>query len=148
MTTVDADTIRRSIEVPLPRERAFLLFTERTSTWWPFATHSVAGEAAEMAIIEPRVGGRVYERARDGSEHDWGELTVWEPPERFALSWTLDPSCAGTVVEVRFTPVGSGTRVELEHRGWRDASSQLVEGYAGGWEHVLRTFAGRAASLR
>jgi uncharacterized protein YndB with AHSA1/START domain len=137
--------ILRSVDVPLPRERAFELFTAKASIWWPFATHSVAGDAAELAIFEPHIGGRVYERARDGTEHDWGAITVWEPPDRFALSWTLDPSCAGTEVEVRFSErAGDGTRVELEHRGWRDAAPELVEGYAGGWEHVLRTFAASA----
>jgi uncharacterized protein YndB with AHSA1/START domain len=139
-----ADAIRRSVSVPLGREQAFALFTERASTWWPLATHSVAGEAAESAIFEPRVGGRVYERGRDGSEHDWGEITVWEPPDRLALSWTIDPSCAGTIVEVRFTESGDGTLVELEHRGWRDAAPELTDRYAGGWEHVLRTFAASA----
>lgn len=144
MTTIGADTIRRSVDVPLPPEQAFVLFTERASTWWPFGTHSVAGDAAVGAIFEARVGGRVYERAVDGSEHDWGEITAWEPPSRFALSWTLDPSCAGTEVEVRFTGIEEGTHVELEHRGWRDAAPGLVEGYGGGWEHVLRTFADAA----
>jgi hypothetical protein len=135
-------TITRSVEVRLAPEEAFALFTERASTWWPFATHSVAGDAAESAVFEPPVGGRVYERARDGSEHDWGEITVWDPPRRFALAWTLDPACAGTEVEVRFAAVAGGTRVELEHHGWENASREVVEGYAGGWEHVLRTFAG------
>lgn len=143
MSALDT-TITRSVEVGLAPEAAFALFTERASTWWPFATHSVAGDAAETAVFEPRVGGRVYERARDGSEHGWGEITHWDPPRRFALAWTLDPSCAGTEVEVRFDPLSGGTRVELEHRGWQKASPQLVEGYAGGWEHVLRTFAGAA----
>jgi hypothetical protein len=53
MTTVDTNTIRRSVDVPLPPARAFMLFTERTSTWWPFATHSVSGDAANEA---PRCG--------------------------------------------------------------------------------------------
>jgi uncharacterized protein YndB with AHSA1/START domain len=145
VSTVCTDTIRHSVDVPLRPERAFALFTERASTWWPFATHSVAGDAAEEAIFEPRVGGRVYERVRDGSEHDWGQITAWDPPSRFALSWTLDPSCAGTEVEVRFTGTDNGTHVELEHRGWRDAAPELIEGYGSGWEHVLRTFAARAS---
>jgi uncharacterized protein YndB with AHSA1/START domain len=143
--TADPNTIHRSVDVPLSRERAFALFAERASTWWPFATHSVAGDAADAAIFEPRVGGRVYERARDGSEHDWGTMTAWEPPARLALTWTLDPSCAGTEVELRFEAAeGGGTRVELEHRGWGDAAPELVAGYGGGWEHVLRTFAATA----
>jgi uncharacterized protein YndB with AHSA1/START domain len=142
VSAVETDAVRRSVEVPLARERAFDLFTARASTWWPLATHSVAGDAAEAAIFEPRVGGRVYERARDGTEHDWGEITAWEPPDRVALSWTVDPSCAGTEVEVRFTETDTGgTRVELEHRGWRDAATELVQRYGSGWEHVLRTFA-------
>jgi len=144
VSTVGVQTISRSVDVPLAADEAFALFTARTSTWWPFAKHSVAGVAAEEAIFEPRVGGRVYERAGDGSEHDWGEITVWEPPHRVALAWTLDPSCAGTEVEVRFTDVDGGTHVELEHRGWRTAPPELVGGYGSGWEHVLRTFAAGA----
>ena len=144
MSAVTSDTIRRSVDVPLSQQRAFALFTERASTWWPFATHSVAGAAADAAVFEPRVGGRVYERTRDGSEHDWGEITEWDPPRRFALAWTLDPSCAGTVVEVSFAATADGTRVQLDHRGWRDARPETIEGYAGGWELVLRTFADSA----
>jgi uncharacterized protein YndB with AHSA1/START domain len=144
VSAVRTDAIRRSVDVTLPPERAFALFTERASTWWPLATHSVTGDAAENAIFEPRVGGRVYERTRDGSEHDWGEITVWEPPVRFALAWTVDPACAGTEVEVRFTGTESGTHVELEHRGWREAAPELIERYGGGWEQVLGTFAARA----
>jgi uncharacterized protein YndB with AHSA1/START domain len=145
MTAVEADAIRKSIDVAVAPAQAFELFTERASTWWPFATHSVAGDAAVTAVFEPRVGGRVYERATDGAEHDWGEITVWEPPHRFALAWTVDPSCAGTEVEVRFAAAGStGTRVELEHRGWRDAARGLVDGYGSGWEVVLRAFAAGA----
>jgi hypothetical protein len=43
VSTVGTNTIRRSVAVPLRPERAFALFTERASTWWPFATHSIAG---------------------------------------------------------------------------------------------------------
>jgi hypothetical protein len=52
---------------------------------------------------------------------------------------------AGTEVEVRFSGTDNGTHVELEHRGWRDAAPELIEGYGGGWEHVLRAFAARAS---
>jgi hypothetical protein len=141
MSTTGTDTIRRSVDVALAPEQAFELFTVRTATWWPFATHSVAGETAVDAVFEPRVGGRVYERDRTGTEHDWGAVTVWEPPRRLVLEWTLDPSCAGTEVEIEFTAAAGGTHVELTHGGWRAAPRELVDGYAGGWEHVLRTFA-------
>ena len=31
--------VRRSIVVEAPQERAFTVFTERMSTWWPLETH-------------------------------------------------------------------------------------------------------------
>jgi Activator of Hsp90 ATPase homolog 1-like protein len=66
------------------------------------------------------VGGKIYERAADGTEHEWGEVTVWQPPERLAYLWYLGQDrAAATEVEIRFLARGAGaTRVEIEHRGW------------------------------
>ena len=139
MTTeaVSVAPIRRSVTVGRSTEAAFALFTERLATWWPLATHSYGGDEAETAAFEPRVGGRVYERQRDGSERDWGEVRVWEPPRRFVLAWDI---CRPTEVEVWFVPVDGGTRVELEHRGWenvREQPRERHESYARGWDQVL-----------
>jgi DNA-binding transcriptional ArsR family regulator len=43
-------------------------FTEEHGAWWPLATHHIGEKDAETAIIEPRVGGRWFERATDGTE--------------------------------------------------------------------------------
>ena len=45
-------------------------------------------------------------------------------------------------VEVRFTPDGSGTSVDLEHRGWARLGADAAEArrsYEGGWRAVLGT---------
>ena len=52
--------IHKSIAVGLPVERAFEVFTERASEWWPFTTHSVHGDRAVAAVFEAREGGRFY----------------------------------------------------------------------------------------
>ena len=74
-----------SFDVACPPEHAFAVWTERISTWWP-GDHSVAGGAV---VLEPHVGGRIYERTEDGTEIAWGEVTVWEPPRRLAYLWHL-----------------------------------------------------------
>jgi uncharacterized protein YndB with AHSA1/START domain len=79
--------IKKSVVVRRPVEEAFELFTTDIATWWPVKTHSVAEENAETVILEPQEGGRFYERTRDGDEHLWGTVTVWEPPSKLAFTW-------------------------------------------------------------
>jgi hypothetical protein len=59
-------------------------------------------------------------------------VTAWDPPSRFAVDWHVSPDVVGSEVEVRFTPAGDETRVELEHRGWEQCGPAARENYAGG----------------
>jgi uncharacterized protein YndB with AHSA1/START domain len=68
--------VRRSVTVKAPVERAFAVFTEAFTTWWP-ADYHVNPNGYEASFIEPRLGGRWYERAADGSEADWGTVLEW-----------------------------------------------------------------------
>ncbi len=108
-----------SFELTCAPDRAFALWTDRIDTWWP-SDHTVTGRDDVTISLEPGVGGRIFERTPDGDEHDWGEVTRWDPPARLDYLWHLrrDRSDA-TVVSVRFLPRGDeGTRVEIEHTGW------------------------------
>ena len=40
--------VRKTIRVPCSVERAFALFTDRITTWWPLETHSL-GEARAVS---------------------------------------------------------------------------------------------------
>ncbi len=142
-------TIRRSIRVECSVEHAFETFTERIGQWWPLKTHSIGEDSAETAIMEPREGGRLYERMRDGTEAHWATVTVWDPPNRVMLEWQVNPqSPAATEIDVRFVGDGSGTRVDLEHRGWERYGDMAVEArrsYDDDWPMVLSRFADAAA---
>ena len=106
-----------SFDVACGRDQAFATWTQRFSAWWP-DDHTVTGDPASV-VLEPRLGGRIYERAQDGTEHEWGEVTVWEPPTRLCYLWHLmRERTDATEVEIAFRAHGSGTRVEIEHRGW------------------------------
>jgi uncharacterized protein YndB with AHSA1/START domain len=113
--------VQKSITVNAPAAHVFRTFTEKQNEWWPRA-HHIGPNDKFTAIVEPKVGGRWFERNDDGSECDWGRVLAWEEPKRIVLSWDLasdfsyDPNL-NTEVEVRFiaeTP--KRTRVELEHR--------------------------------
>jgi uncharacterized protein YndB with AHSA1/START domain len=99
-------------------ERAFALWAEQTSRWWPHG-HSVSAEPGLTVTFEPRSGGRIFERTPAGVEHDWGEVLAWEPPRRLAYLWHLRFDRAdATEVEITFAPAAEGTAVTIVHSGW------------------------------
>ena len=65
------DPLRLSFELACSVEHAFTTWTARIGSWWP-ADHTVTGEDDISIVLEPRVGGRIYERTGAGAEHDWG----------------------------------------------------------------------------
>jgi len=156
-SVIDPNSVRKMINVQAPPAVAWRVFTEQMATWWPLAIYKIGKAAAVDAIIEPRVGGRWYERGDDGSTCDWGSVLSWEPPSRLVLSWDInadwqfDPDLK-TEIEVRFIAVGQdATRVELEHRrldryGARRDEMRRIFDTEGDWGRLLAAFAARAAA--
>jgi Activator of Hsp90 ATPase homolog 1-like protein len=146
------DPLRLNFEVACPLRHAFEVWTRDIGRWWP-ADHSVSGERGLQVVLEPGVGGRIYERTPAGTEHEWGEVTVWEPPSRLGYLWHLRRDRAdATDVEIRFVADGPGlTRVEIVHSGWDRlgaAAQEWRDRNHGGWTTLLphyRAAAGRQA---
>ena len=82
------EPIEIEFEVACSPEHAFDTWANRTSMWWPHS-HSMSSAPGLVVTFEPRPGGRIYERAPEGAEHDWGEVLAWEPPRRLAYLWHL-----------------------------------------------------------
>jgi uncharacterized protein YndB with AHSA1/START domain len=155
--TETSTSVRVSVVVAAPPEEAFKVFTEDMASWWAPDHHLMQAPLASM-VLEPKVGGSVYDVGTDGSECHWGTVLAYDPPERVAFSWNIslqwqletDPSRVSEV-EVRFVPEGEdATRVELEHRhldrhgeGWEGMREAV--GSSGGWIVGLERLARRLA---
>ena len=156
MTTEHSAVVRHSITLDVPQEHAFATFTSGHDRWWPREFH-IGGAEMEEAVMEPRQGGRWYERDVDGSECEWGRVLAYEPPSRLVLAWQIDgqwrydPDFV-TEVEVRFVAEGPDrTRVELEHRDldrFGDAQEEIRSAFEspGGWRGLLEAFAAAVAT--
>jgi Activator of Hsp90 ATPase homolog 1-like protein len=111
--TVAGMVVRKTIRVDVPQAHAFTVFTEHFGSWWPLATHKIGKQEAVTAIIEPKRGGRWFERSADRTECDWGRVQVWEPPRRLVLTWEVSANwqpdnSIHTEVEVTFVADGPG----------------------------------------
>jgi len=134
-TQAQDTTVRTEIVVNAPVERAFAVFTEQFDRIKPREHNMLAVDIAET-VLEPREGGRIYDRGVDGSECSWARMLTFDPPHRLLFSWDIGPAwqvetdpARSSEVEVRFiaeTP--ERTRVELEHRH--------LERHGQGWEGV------------
>lgn len=149
--SADIPPVRHAVIVEAPRVHAFEVFTRGLDTWW-FRDHSIGKEPMQEAVMEPREGGRVFERGIHGTECDWGRVLVWDPPSRLVVAWQLggdwqfDPDPAhASEYEVRFiaeTP--TRTRVEFEHRYFErhgEAGRMIRDGVDSGWAKLLAAFA-------
>jgi hypothetical protein len=101
-------------------------------------------------VIEPRLGGRIFERTRSGKEFVWGRITGWQRPHAFTYRWHISsPPEQATEVEVRFTGQdNSTTLVEIEHRGFERLGAEgetRREGNRVGWEAFIPRFAAACA---
>ena len=153
----DPNSVRKVMNVQASPEVAWRVFTEQMGTWWPLSVYKIGKANAVNAIIEPRVGGRWYERGDDGSMCDWGSVLSWEPHTRLVLSWDITAdwqydASLKTEIEVRFIADGKDrTRVELEHRrldryGARRDEMRAIFDSTGDWGRLLESFASAAAA--
>jgi uncharacterized protein YndB with AHSA1/START domain len=144
------EPIRLSFEVDCPADHAFEVWTARIAQWWP-KDHTVSAEDDLEVILEGRAGGRIFERRSSSTERDWGEVTVWDPPNRLGYTWHLNRDRSdATDVDIRFLPQGDATtRVEIEHRGWErlGAEGELWrDRNRGGWATLPHFIAAASAS--
>ena len=146
------EPLRLSYDVECPRDHAFAVWTTRLSSWWPKG-HSASGDPDTVVVFEPRLGGRIFERTSAGTEIDWGEITLWNPPAQLGYRWHIarDASDA-TEVEISFVAVdGERTRLEIVHDGWEHLGAEgpaWREANTGGWNALMPAFLGDVASVQ
>jgi Activator of Hsp90 ATPase homolog 1-like protein len=105
------DSITVTTVVRTDPATAFRIFTEEIDSWWKRGARYRLHDGAMRFDA-----GRLLE-----GDEAIGHVAAWEPGTRLQIELTTWPFHPGerTEVEVRFQAVGDGTRVTVEHRGWK-----------------------------
>lgn len=156
MSATPPTALRFDITVDVPLDYAFRVFTERFDEIKP-RDHNLLPVPIERTVLEPRVGGTIYDVGTDGTVCTWARVLAYDPPNSLTISWDIDPQwrietdlSRTSEVEIRFIAESAErTRVELEHRhldrhgeGWQQTAAGV--GGANGWPLYLDRF--RAAA--
>jgi len=99
-----------TFEVRCSPAAAFELWTARTSLGGRRATPFSAEPASEI-VIEPRPGGRIFERTAAGSSKNLGRVLAWgaAAAAEYTCTCARTPEDA-TEVEIAFSPAGEWER--------------------------------------
>lgn len=120
-TSANVPDVRKSVRVPASADEAFRVFTERPIEWLPPGHTFIKNP--QSVTMEPRVGGRFYERGADGTEITRGTIMEWAPPGRLVVTWRIGPGWQpvfddekASRIEVEFAAAGPGvTEVVLTY---------------------------------
>ena len=131
--------IEKSVVLECPPERAFVLFTEHASAWWPEGRRHTPDPGSSIRMVPE---GRFWERARDGHEVELGRVRRWEPPRCLVLDFYVGTDAAHpTEVTVTFAGEAEGTtRVVVRHGPGPESAAlfaQRAPSYERSWTMLL-----------
>ncbi len=152
------DLLVVSRTVPAPVERAFAVFVDEFNSWWP-RDYTWAGNDVIEIGIEAKMGGRCFERTKDGGEAVWGTVLTVARPNHIVFAWQIRPDrsaeeneAAASRVDVRFAETSPGTTdIILVHRdfprhgeGWEAYRTAMAA--AKGWPRLMDLYVKAVAS--
>lgn len=128
--------IEQEIAIKAPRERVFDALVGDISAWW--GAPYLRSEATTAIIVEPKIGGRMFERWGDEEGALWGHVTYVERPVRLELVGQI--AMAGAIhghLSYTLEAKGQGTLLKLSHWAVGDLPDTVKANFEAGWADLL-----------
>ena len=136
--TVRAVRIEMEIGIAAPRQRVWKALVGEIGAWWPRDFY--AGKDPKAFILEPRVGGRMYEDWGEGAGLLWFTVVGIEPPAVLELAGHLFPAYGGpatSLVRLALSDSKGGTVLHLSdaiHGALREDTDHKLDT---GWRQIF-----------
>lgn len=128
--------VELEIRIEAPPERVWRALVEETGRWWPRDFYAGPGESF---VLEPRLGGRMYEDWGNGAGATWYTVTEIQPAKSLGLSGTMPAAFGGPALSLlRLVlrpegPNGKATVLELTDSEFRLATESARASLDEGW---------------
>ena len=142
---LNAIQIEQEVRIEAPPNRVFEALTQDVAAWW--GAPYLHNQQATDIVLEPRVGGRMFEVWGEGKgkQEDegalWAVVTAIERNKQLTLSGPMGMSGAvsGSIAYV-LEPAGkSATTLKLSHRAIGEVTEEARQNYTFGWTDLLAT---------
>lgn len=138
MKPAQSYTVGFEVTLRANRDRVWAGLTAEIGLWWPrhFFTHpNPAG-----FVLEPGLGGRVYEDWGEGGGVLWGTVVVWVPGQRMTWVCEMYPDWSGpgrSFVTFTLEDRGYETVVKVEDSGICINAHQAATSLNNGWHELI-----------
>jgi DNA-binding transcriptional ArsR family regulator/uncharacterized protein YndB with AHSA1/START domain len=130
--------IEQEVTINASPDRVFEALTNDISAWW--GAPYLMTETPQAIILEPKVGGRLYELSGDAEGALYATVTLIRKNELVELTGPIGMSGAvHSVVSLTLEPRGEATVVKLSHRAIGEINEETQAGYGAGWQDLLGT---------
>jgi uncharacterized protein YndB with AHSA1/START domain len=140
---IDKTLIKINVEIDIEAEpsRVFSAITTGTAIWWS-APHLQRPNASDL-VLEPKIGGRFYERWTISNKDTCGALhatvTAIEAPNLLRLQgpFGMTERAVLATATIELKPIKKGTHVHFSFHAFGELDEALEVEYGRGWADLL-----------
>jgi DNA-binding transcriptional ArsR family regulator/uncharacterized protein YndB with AHSA1/START domain len=128
--------IEQAIVIKARPALVFAALTNEISTWWraPYFHR----QDAQGIVLEPHLGGRLYEEWGDGEGLLLAIVSTIKRPYELRLSGSMGmPGPVSGVIAFQLEEKAEGTLLKLSHHAFGEIDEQAQANYSAGWSELL-----------
>jgi uncharacterized protein YndB with AHSA1/START domain len=130
--------VKLEYRINAPQERVWRCMIEETSRWWDHEFVSLQGSTC--VILEPIIGGKLYEETEDGRGLVWATVIAIDPGKSIDFLGCMTPAWTGptmTMIQFALKTDGNATVLTMTEGLLGRVTEETTASMKEGWDFVL-----------
>lgn len=130
--------VELEVLIAAPQERVWRALVDETMSWWD--RQFFMNPSARALVVEPKVGGRVFEDWGNGAGIQWYHVIGVDPPNALMFTGQLNPTYGGpavTIVQLSLSAIGPRTVLRLGETAFGRIDDKVEAFIRAAWESLF-----------